>query len=427
VKSQVENVSDVKKVIHFEIPWEDVDKHIKEATRNISKNARIPGFRPGKAPESLIRTRYAEHIKEDVMNHLIPQAYREVLDENKFDVISEPAIHDVKYSEGSPFLFQVTIETRPSIEPKEYKGLEVKNAPVSVTDEDVDSVLKNYQERTAELIPREEAAQTGNYLNVHVKATLDKKVLVDRETLIEVGNEGNHPAFNENLPGKKAGETVEFDAVYPEDSPEKTLAGKTIHYTVKIVTVNDKKLPNIDDDFAKDLGDFSSLADLKEKIRKDLLEMKSSEQKGQQKDEILKQIIDKNPFEVPEGLVRKETEHLMQDYAYSMQKRGANLKEIDWKELQTVLGRQADQNIRGSMLIETIADLEKIEVKEEDLDNTFQKLAEQHHRAPEAVKAEFVKEEKMDALKNRIRVNKTLDFLLDQAKLTEEVSNDKKA
>ena len=122
MKTQVENISDVKKIIHVEIPWEDVNKHIKTTVQQISRSVRIPGFRPGKAPEHLVRSRFAQHIKEEVINHMVPEAYKQVLDENKFDIITEPALSDVMYSEGSPFLFKVTIETRPKIELKEYKG-----------------------------------------------------------------------------------------------------------------------------------------------------------------------------------------------------------------------------------------------------------------------------------------------------------------
>jgi trigger factor len=241
--------------------------------------------------------------------------------------------------------------------------------------------------------------------------------LFDNRTLIEVGAEGSHAVFNEHLPGKKAGEVVEFDANYAEDYPEKSLAGKRIHYQVRIETVNQKRMANVDDEFAKDLGNFTSLADLKEKIKQDILNQKKSDQRTGWKDELLKQLIEANPFEVPEGLVRKETESLLKEYAYSLHQRGANLQDpsINWQEARTRLAEQAERNIRGSILVETISDSEKIEVNEEDIDRSIRQMAEQQRRAPEALKAELVKEEKLDVLKNRIRVSKTLDFLVDHA------------
>lgn len=422
MKTEVENVSDVKKVIHFEIPWEDVDKRIKEAVRVISRSARIPGFRPGKAPENLIRSRFAQHIKDEVINHVIPEAYKESLDQNRFDVVSEPALTDVMYSEGSPLLFKITIETRPQVEAKNYKGLQLEGRKIEVTDEEVDQMLKNYQEAAAEIIPLPDtAAETGHFIQAHVKASSEvagkKKTVFDNKTLIELGSSSNHAAFNENLAGKKAGDSLTFEATYPDDYPEKSIAGKTIHYDVRIESVNERRIAPLDDEFAKDLGNFTSLEDLKGKIRQDLINQKNAQQRNELKDNILKQLIDSHPFVVPETLVHKETESLLRDYAYALRQRGANLQDpsIDWKEAQVRLGSQAERNIRGSILIESIADSEKIEVTEEDVEKAIAQMAEQQRRAPEAIKAEVLKEKKLDLLKNRIRLSKTLDFLLDQA------------
>ena len=422
MNTQVENLSDVKKVIHFEIPWDDVDAHVKQAVRVIMKSARIPGFRPGKAPESMVRSRYAQHIKDEVINHVIPEAYQKALKENNLDVITEPHLHDVLYSEGSPFLFKVTVETKPNIQLGNYRGIELESKAFEVKDEEIDTVLKNHQESTAELVPLPDTpAAKGHLLNSNVKATVQEgdktKTLFDGRSTIEVGFQENHPSFNENLEGKKAGEIVEFDAAYPEDNAEKSIAGKTIHYQVKIESVNEKRLSTIDDEFAKDLGDYESLAQLREKISKDILDHKKKQQQNEKKDEVLRRLVDQNPFEVPESLVRKETESLLNEYAYMMHRRGMNIKdpEINWKEIQEKLASQAERNIRGSMILETIADTEKIEANEEDIDHSIQHMAEQQRRAPEAIKAELVKEEKIDSLRNRIRINKTLDFLVEQS------------
>lgn len=422
LKTQIENVSDVKKVIHFEIAWEDVDAHVKQAVRIIMKSARIPGFRPGKAPESLVRSRYAQHIKDEVINTVIPDAYKKVLKENELDVITEPSLHDVLYAEGSPFLFKVTVETRPNIKLGNYRGLELKAEELEAKEEEVNQILKNHQDATAELVPLENTqAKQGHFVNAHVKAVLSQdgqsKTLFDGRSTIELGAPDNHPAFNENIENKSAGDSVEFDAAYPDDNPEKSIAGKTIHYAIKIESVNEKRLSPIDDEFAKDLGDFESLAQLKEKISKDILTHKKNQQHNARKEEILTRLIDENPFEVPESLVRKETESLLNEYAYVMHRRGMNLKDpsINWREIQEKLSQQAERNIRGSMILETIADAEKIEVFDEDVDHAIQHMADQQRRAPEAIKAEVLKEEKMDNLRNRIRVTKTLDFLVDQA------------
>jgi trigger factor len=430
LKTEIENVTGVKKVIHFEIPWEDVNKHIKEAVRAISRNARIPGFRPGKAPESLIRNKYSQHIKDEVIQHVVPEAYKDALTKNDLNVISEPEIHDVLYTEGSPFVFKVTVETKPKIDLQEYKGLELKTLPVEVKEEEVDSMLKSYQQRAAELIPLEEtAADKGHFIHAKVKATLPKenrKVFDDR-TLIEIGSEENHPSFNEHLPGKKAGETVEFEAEYAADYPEKSIAGKTIHYSIEVENVNERRLPAIDDEFAKDLGDFTSLEELKEKIRKDLTQLKTNQQRANLQEQALKQLIDQNPFEVPESLVKRETNSLLQNYAYTMHQRGVNLDdpELKWDEIRSKLERQADHSVRGSLLMEAIASAEKIQVNDEDVDKRIQQIADQERRAPEAVKAELMKEEgRMERLKDRILLSKTADFIVDQAKIEYITKND---
>ncbi len=425
MKTEIENVTDVKKVIHFEIPWEDVDKHIKHAIRTISKNARIPGFRPGKAPESLIRNKYSQHIKDEVIQHVVPEAYKDALNQNDLEVISEPEISDVLYTEGSPFVFKVTVETKPKIELKDYTGLELKTLPVDVKEEEVESMLKSYQQRAAELIPlADTAADKGHFLSAKVKATLDKdnkkQNLFDDRTLIEIGSEENHPAFNEHLTGKKAGERVEFDAEYAADYPEKSIAGKKIHYIVDVENVNERRLPAIDDEFAKDLGDFQSLSDLREKIKKDLTQMKTNQQRGHLQDQALTKLIETNPFEVPESLVKRETATLLQNYAYTMHQRGMNLEdpELKWDEIRSRFAKQADNTVRGSLLMEAIAKAEKIEVNEDDVEKRIQLISEQERRAPEAIKAELLKEEdRMDRLKHRILLSKTADFIIDHAKV----------
>lgn len=430
MKTEIESVTDVKKIIHFEIPWEDVSKHIKEAVRMISKSARIPGFRPGKAPESLIRSKYSQHIKDEVIQHVVPEAYKDALAENKLDVISEPEISDVLYTEGSPFSFKVTVETKPKIDLKDYKDLVLKTLPVEVTEEEADSMLKTYQQRAAELIPLEDIpAGKGHFVSAKVKATFEKDTkkqkLFDDRTLIEIGSEENHPVFNEQLTGKRAGDRVEFDAEYAADYPEKAIAGKTIRYVVEIESVNERRLPAIDDEFAKDLGDFASLDDLRDKIRKDLSQMKTNQQRGHLQDQALSQLIDKNPFEVPESLVKRETASLMQNYAYSLHQRGMNLEdpELKWDEIRARMSRQADHTVRGSLIMEAIADAEKIEVTEQDVENRIQQLADQERRAPEAIRAELMKEqERMERFRHRILLSKTADFIINNAKI-EYISN----
>lgn len=424
MKAEVENVSDVKKVVRFEIPWEDVDHHIKDTIRQLSKRAKIPGFRPGKAPENIIKTRFAEQIKEDVIQHIVPEAYREMVQENKLDVVSEPSLEDVVYTEGSPLTFKVSVETRPMVTPKNYKGLELNSEKIEAKGEEVDAVLKNYQEQAAELIPLPEApAEKGHHLVSHFKATMKndgkERVISDTNGIFFISGDEKNAAIEQNLIGKKSGETAEFDVTYPEDGEQKSLAGKTVHYKIKVDSVNEKKLAALDDEFAKDLGDFSSLEDLKEKIQKDLLTLKTSDQKNKLREDALRAIIDQNPFEVPETLVRKEAESLLQDYAHNLHRRGVNIKDPDmkWDEIMARLTKQADQNIRGSYLLDAIAGEEKIEVSSEDVDQAVQQIADQQKRAPEAVMAELAKEGKMDALKNRIRINKTLDFLLENANI----------
>ena len=424
MKTQIENVSEVKKVIQFEIPWEDVNLHVKEAVRHIMRSAKIPGFRPGKAPEQVVRSRFAQHIKDEVLQHLIPESYQSVLKENHFDVVSEPAISDVMYSEGSPFLFKITIETRPQVEIRDYRGIELEAKPFEVKDEEIDAVLKVYQQRAAELIPLPDtAADKGQYVSAHVKADVvagsKKKKVFDNTTTIEVGSEDNHPAFNEHLPGKKAGDKIEFDASYSQEHPEKSIAGKTVHYHLDIHSVNERRLPEIDDEFAKDQGEYQSLNELKDKIRKDIEKHKLSDQRGHYKDEIMKRLVDANAFAVPETLVRRETDNLMQEYAYTLQRSGANLQDasIDWNALYEKFSEQATRNVRGVVIIQSIADAEKIAATEEDVEQAIARMADQQRRPPEAVKAELAKDNRLERLYGNLRITKTLDFLLDHANI----------
>jgi len=424
LKTEIENVSDVKKILHFEIPWEDIDKHVKQALRIVSKNAKVPGFRQGKAPVQVIRTRFAEQIKDEVIHKVIPEALKDAVEQNELKTISDPRVHDILYNEGSPFVFKVTLEVKPKIEMKEYKGIPLKTLPVEVKDLEVEAMLKNYQQRAAELIPLESTvAEDGHYLAIHVRATLDKgnqkQKLYDDHTMIQVGSEENHAAFNENLRGKTTGDTVEFDASYADDYGEKSIAGKTIHYTVKVEAVNERRLPSIDDEFAKDLGEFGSLDDLRDKIRKDIAQMKENQQREQLKDQALGKLIDDNPFEVPESMIKAEAESLAKQYAYTLVQRGTSLDDpnLKWDEIYARLSKQAEHSVRGALLLETVARREEIKVTEEDLDHRIQMMSEHEKKVPEALKAELLKDgERMERLRNRILMTKTADFIIDHAK-----------
>ena len=421
--------SGVKREISVEIPAEEVAREMEVIIQKYQKVARLPGFRTGHVPPSVIRQRFKEDLKSDVVNALVPRHIRKEADKQGLIPVSEPRVTDLHIHEGEPLRFKASFEILPEIVVEGYKDLRAEHPEIVVKDEEVEDALNGVREQHATYTSVEGRPLTdGDF----AQSSMDGKpkdgedkpqpaaanpVHMD-EVLIEIGGKNTVPEFSENLRGANAGDEREFEVKYPDDVADKRLAGKTLIYKVKIHAIKQKNLPELNDDFAKELGDFTSLDQVRKQIRENMQAERRHDAEREAKDKLIAELVKRNDFEAPESLIDRQIDLRLERGLRALAAQGMkmeDLKKMDLPRLRAGQRDQAVQDVKSSLLLERVADLEKIEVGEDELNHELDALARQSKQTPEAVRARLTQDGGLDRIRNRIRSEKTLDFLYRQS------------
>ncbi len=434
MKAEVVDVSPTRKEIKIEIEAEAVRAVYDRISDQYAKLANVPGFRRGHAPRSVVRTRFKDEIRGEVLRELVPQAITDAINENSLAVIGEPDVH-LDNSEGldqmgkEPLSVHAHVEVLPEISLGEYKGLEAARRVRPVTDADLDRVIDDLREASAALQPVEDRpAQAGDTVTVNFHGkfieTPDEEDINVEDVDVELGGAGVQQEFTDNLMGTQADDERTFTVHYPEDFTSKGLAGKTVEYTAKVTAVRKKELPEKDDEWATSLGEeIDSLSTLREKIREDLTNRATVQAEGHLRTEVLGKLVEAHPFEVPESLIEHQADQLLQTVARDMAMRGMDPRgqEVDWwKNVREQLKPQAERDVRGYVLLERIADEENISVTDEEVEAEIRSMAEASRQTPEALRAALTKQGGTTSIANRLRNRKALDLIVDRAHVTEE-------
>ncbi len=342
MKTELTDVSETKKTITIEIPSEVVDAEISRIAKGYTKQARIPGFRPGKVPTTIVKQRFRDQILHDVMHGLIPRAVDEALQERGIEPVDTPNIKDVALQEGQPLKFTAAVETVPPFDPGDLSTIELRTTEPSVADDAVDRTLQRLRDRAAKYEPVEgRPAAEGDTIVADIeRQTGDDGADRHENVNVELGSPANPPGFDEQLVGSNAGEKKAFTIHFPEGHPVQELAGTDVAYTVRIKEVRHKVLPDVDDEFAKDLGEFESLAALQDQIRADLMTEAEESARRQLRNDLLKQLAERVGFEVPGSLVERENRPAprgIRPSAHPAERRPARV----WHRLGTVPGISA--------------------------------------------------------------------------------------
>ncbi|HWJ47714.1 MAG TPA: trigger factor [Candidatus Udaeobacter sp.] len=414
----------VKREISVEIPAEEVTRETEVLIQKYQKVARLPGFRAGHVPASIIRQRFKEDLKSDVVEALVPRYFRKEAEKLGMVPVSQPRVTDLHIHEGEPLRFKASFEIMPEIKIEGYKELRADHPQIDVKDEEVEEALNNVREQHATFTTIEGSALgDGDFAQASMdgrpKDVGDKTQPVHMdEVLIEIGGKNTVPEFSANLRGANAGETREFEVVYPEDLNDKRLAGKTFIYTVKINAIKQKTLPELNDDFAKELGEFTSLDQVRKQIRENMIAERKHTAEHEAKDKLVAELVKRNDFEVPESLVDRQIDLRLERGLRALAAQGMkmeDLKKMDLPRLRAGQRDQAVQDVKSSLLLERIAELEKIEVSDDELNHELEALAHQSKQAPEAVRTRLTQDGGLDRIRNRIRSEKTLEFLYHQS------------
>jgi len=414
--------SAVKKALTFEVEVERVQAEIDTRARDLARKAKLPGFRPGKVPVEVIKRRFRDEIMGEAAEAIVNKVVFDELDGRGLKPLAPPKVEEVKLEEGQPMTFKAVFETLPLIELPDWKGLRVSAKGPNVTDEDVDKEIDRVREEAARYDPVAEArpTQSGDYvlLDLTWKPLDGGKGGHDENALIEIGNSGNHPDMNKGLEGLSAGEARDIDVAWGADAAP-AIANKTVRYSVVLKGVKKKVVPAADDDFAKDLGEFDTLAALKDKIREQLQAAEKRRSDRDVKGALVEALVAKADFEVPEALVERHmtvrTENLARGLAYQ----GIDPRKVgvNWRDYRESTREDSVKAAKADVLLDEIARREGIEAQESEVEAEVARLAERAGKSKEALRAQLAKEGDLAALAGRIREEKTLDLLRSNASI----------
>jgi trigger factor len=418
----------VKREISVEIPAAEVTRETELQIQRYQKSARLPGFRAGHVPASIIRQRFGDALKNDVVEALVPRYFRKEADKQGLMPVSQPQVTDLHIHDGEPLRFKATFEVMPEIPVEGYKELRADHPEIVVTEEDVEQSLTGVREQHATFTSVEgrtladgdfaQASMDGKPKDAQPGDDAQTNPVHMDEVLIEIGGKNTVPEFNENLRGAAAGDERTFEVSYPEDTSDKRLAGKTFVYSVKVQGIKQKSLPELNDDFAKELGEFTSLEQVRKQIRENMEAEKRHTIEHEAKDKLVAELVKRNEFEVPESLVERQIDVRLERGLRALASQGMkmeDLKKMDLPRLRMGQREQALQDVKSSLLLERVAELEKIEVGEEELNQELEGLAKQTKQTSEAVRARLTQDGGLDRIRNRIRSEKTLNFLYHQS------------
>lgn len=416
------NKDGVKREISVEIPAEEVTRETEALVQKYQKVARLPGFRAGHVPPSIIRQRFKEDLKSDVVESLVPRYFRKEAEKQGLVPVSQPRVTDLHIHEGEPLRFKASFEILPEVEVSGYKELRVDKADTGVSEQEVEDALKNLREQHASYTPVEgRTLADGDFAQVSFngvpKEPGSKPVNVD-EVLVEIGGGNTMAEFSENLRGLSAGEERTFDVTYPKDFSEERLGGKTFTYTVKVHGIKQKHLPELNDEFAKQVGEFASLEEVTKRVREHLEEDKRRTAEREGKEKLLDQLVQRHEFEVPEAMVERQVDVRLDRGLRALVAQGMRpeeVKKMDFARLRAGQRQTALQEVKASLLLEKIADSENIQVDEQEVEKEVEAIARQAKQPVESVRARLTRDGALDRIRNRLRNEKTLDFLYNQS------------
>jgi trigger factor len=433
--------SSTKREIQVEIPVEDVNRQTDALIQKYQKVARIPGFRRGHVPASIIRQRFSEEIKTDMVEALIPRFFRQEAERLSLHPVSQPRVTDLHLHDGEPLRFKAAFEVLPEIKLQGYKELRADKPEIAVSDADVEQAINDLRERQAAFNPVEgRALADGDFAQVSLdgipkaadlhKADLHKDdrkkdsnkddsqpVHMD-EVLVEIAGKNTMPEFTEHLRGGVAGDERTFDVSYPEDTQDKRLAGKTFTYTIKVQAIKQKSLPELNDEFAKTLGEFQTVDDIRKVIREQIEAERKHEAEHAAKEKLVGELIQRNEFEVPDSLIDQQIDIRLERGLRALASQGLTAEQMKKMDLQRLRVGQRDQaihDVKAALLLERVAEEENVQVSEEELSRELEALARQSKQTSEAVRARLTRDGGLDRIRTRIRNEKTLDFLYRQS------------
>lgn len=433
MKTELKEISPTQKEIHIEIDAASLKTAYADVSQKYARGANVPGFRKGYAPLDVVRLRYKDEIKSEVLQQVLPLKVSEAIQEHKLQPLAEPHLHiedaeNVKVNGSQPIALHVHVEVMPEIPMPEYKDLEVTRRVKPVEDSEIEELISNRLRQEAALIPVEgRASEVGDTVIADLEGVFDDDPNgepIKAENLdVVLGDEVIEKAFTENLVGVREEEEKEFTVAYPAEFSSPALAGKTVHYKAKIKTVGRSETPELNDEWAKSLDEgYESLADLRKKLRVDLETYAKSDADARVRNEAIAKLIEANQFEVPKTLIENQARNLLNNFARDLQQRGVDLNKVENSFVEMAFHQmqgQAERDVRGAMLLEKIAESEKVSVSKDEVDEEIGKMADYYRTTSEEIRASLESQGGEHTIENSLRTRKSVEALISKTKIVD--------
>ena len=422
MKVQVEELSPIEKKLSIEVDSTRVADELTRAYTSIGKQVKLPGFRQGKVPRRILEQRFREQVEDDVIQRVVQSAYVEAITQHNVEPVSQPQVTNSGLKPGSPFSFEARVEVKPKIEAKDYKELPLKKTDTAVTDAQVNEQIEKMRESHSTLEPVEgrDVAQAGDFATVDYEATIDGQPFTGSKAEGVTAEITPGELVDSNiaaLEGVKVGDTKELDYAFPPDYRVEEVKGKTAHFKLQLKGIKAKKVPELNDELAKELG-APTVDELRAKIRSNLEATQKSKAAQEDREALIKALVERNPFEVPKAMVERAIDSMLEGALRQMQRSGLDVRNLglDFMRLRDEMRERAVQEVKGTLIFEAIAQKEGIQATDADMDKKIEELATESGQPVANIRKYFKSQDDRLGLSLRLREEKTIEFLKAQAK-----------
>ncbi|MFY9748403.1 MAG: trigger factor [Acidobacteriaceae bacterium] len=421
--------------VEVEVPAEEVTKGFRSVLKKYQKLARIPGFRPGKVPETVLRSRFAGAIREEVVEAVVPQHFQTAIQQKGLRPVSRPQVTDLQLEEGQPLRFKAAFEVAPEFSVEGYQSVKVEKPDTELTDGEFDAELERIREArsTLEDVAEDRGLADGDWAQITFTGDVDgentetseggeaaekkPQPIEGKDVSVEIGGKDTVQAFTDALRGSKAGQELKFEVTYPGDFGQKRLAGKTVAYQVEVRGIRKKVLPELNDAFAKELGSYENLEDLKKKLREHLAADKKHRLLGDTRNRLLDALVTKFEFPVPESMVQSQIDTRLERGLRALAAQGMrteDMRKLDFDRLREAQRESAIGEVKGALVLDRIADVENINVSDEELEHELQVISLQTREPVESLRERLTREGSLAAIREQLRREKTGSVLVER-------------
>jgi trigger factor len=425
LKRNIHKPEHCKRILEVEVSPQEILPIVEDVYSDIQKMAQVPGFRKGRAPRETVKRLYRDEAGREVLRRSIPEFCQKAIEAENISPLELPEIYDINWEWEKPLVFKARFEVRPDFRLKPYKGLKLKKKKIEVKDEEVDKVLKDLQDKHAELVTIQgRSVQKGDFILCDYKSSAGEKILENKENvLLSLDENVNFKDFAQQLWGANVGQIKKVQVELPQDFSNKDLQGKKVDIEVKIKEIKEKRLPLLDDEFAKTAGQFNNLDELKQGIRKDLLSLKEVQSKKELASQLLELLLEANKFNLPASMVDRSVKDLEVRFTSGLKQRGARKEEIEKSSdvIKKRAGEEAEKQVKTYFILGKIAQNENIEITDAQIDKHIENLARQWGQDFEKIKKNFQDRHLVEEVRLELREEKAMEFLLQNAQIEEEV------